>query len=131
MATAVLLPRLTAWAMLVLGVSLFASYLVYLPQPQWFEMGASIGAGTGMIFYSLATAGSAFIAWGVMLARIDGNGLSRRHVLRATAIGIGLMGFMRLGTAIFHPQPFDTMIALPAGEFVVFTLLAIKLYRSA
>lgn len=126
-----LLLRLTAWAMLVLGVSLFAAYLVFLPQPQLFAFDSqSVGASIGLILYSLATAGSAFIAWGIMLSRLDGNGLTRQQVLRATAIGIGLLGLMRLGTAIFPPPPFDAMIALPIGEFVVFSLLAFKLFRS-
>ena len=126
-----LLLRLLAWAMLVLGVSLFAAYLVFLPQPQLFAFdGTSVGVSIGLILYSLATAGSAFIAWGIILSQIDGNGLTRQQVLRASAIGIGLLGMMRLATAIFPPPPFDAMIALPIGEFVVFSLLAFKLFRA-
>ena len=89
-----------------------------------------MGVRMGLILYSLATAGSAFIAWGIILSQIDGNGLTRQQVLRASAIGIGLLGMMRLATAIFPPPPFDAMIALPIGEFVVFSLLAFKLFRA-
>ncbi len=125
-----LVPRLTAWAMLLLGVTLFVTYLVYLPQPDLFQLGAAPVNGTGLIFYSLATAGCAFVAWGIMLGGLRGEGISRQQVLRASAVGVALMGIMRLFTAIFPPVPFDSMIAVPLVEFVAFSALAIKLFRS-
>lgn len=128
--TAAVVPRLTAWAMIALGVTLFATYLLYLPKPDLFQFGSAVGNGLGLIFYSLATAGSAFIAWGIMLNNMQGDGLNRQQVLRASAIGVALLGIMRLFTAIFPPVPFDSMLALPLVEFVVFTALAVKLFRS-
>lgn len=122
------LPRITAGILVGLGVALFLSYLVYLPMPEVFEK-ASVN-GVGLIFYSLATAGSAFVAWGLMLGRMGPEGITRASMMRATAIGFSLLGFMRLGTAVFPHTPFESMIFLPITEFIVFNALAFKLYKS-
>lgn len=122
------LPRITAGILVGLGVALFLSYMVYLPMPEVFEK-ASV-EGVGLIFYSLATAGSAFVAWGYMLGRMGPEGITRASMLHGTAIGFSLLGFMRLGTALFPHAPFDQLIFLPITEFIVFNGLAFKFYKS-
>lgn len=128
--------RITAGLIVLTGLSFFVTYLVYLPFPALF---ASLGAGesgqglsgqTGILFYCLATAGAAFVSWGLMLGGLQSGGLARAQVLKASAIGLALLGLMRLGTALFPHAPFEQMRVLPAIECVVFLLVAIKLYKS-
>lgn len=115
-------------AILVTGVIMFLSYLVYLPAPALFE---SQGVNNlGLIFYSLATAGAAFVCWGLILSKMDTTGLNKKEILKATGIGFGLLGIMRLGTALFPHAPFDQLVALPIVEFFLFGFLGFKLYRS-
>lgn len=123
------LPVLLGWINIGLGVALFLGYWAYLPMPQTFTSAAR--SDPGLILYALATAGSAFVAWGMMLRGVDSAGISRATLFRATATGFALLGLMRLGTALFPHAPFDQMIALPMGEFVVFTLLALRLFKAS
>lgn len=125
------LPRVTAILIVLAGLSFFLAYLVYLPFPSLFSsVAAGMGGQTGILLYCLATAGAGFVAWGLMLSGMNSTGLSRAHVLKASAIGLGLLGFMRLGTALFPHAPFEQLRALPAGECVMFLLVALKLYKS-
>ena len=120
------LPRLMAWAITGLGLVMFASYLLYLPMPAVFDHN---GQHNGLIFYSLATAGAGFVAWGIMLAGMDDSGIGRSRMLGATAVGFAMLSLMRLETAIFPTPPFDAMRALPIGECVMFAALAFWVYR--
>lgn len=122
-------------ALMILGVSLFAVYLVYLPRPQWFQSDAALQqfgiADPGMILYSLASAGAAFVVWGRLLAGLRGEALSRAAVMRASALGMALLALMRVGTACFPHGPFMEMLALPIAECILFGVIAFCLYRSA
>lgn len=122
------LARVTARLITLIGVVFFITYLAYLPFPALFDFG--MAEQTGILFYCLATAGSAFVAWGLILAGIGDNGVSREQILKATAVGLGLLALMRLGTAIFPHAPFDKLQLLPVVEFVVFSFVAVKLYKS-
>lgn len=122
------LTKITSVAIIATGISLFIAYLIYLPAPQIFAQANT--ANLGLILYCLATAGAAFVSWGLILARLDTVGFSRVQVLKASAVGLGLLGLMRLGTAMFPHQPFDQLIAVPISEFIVFSLLALKFYRT-
>lgn len=122
------LPRITAKIITAIGVALFITYLVYLPFPGLFQTG--MADNVGLMFYCLATAGAGFVSWGIMLGQLGAQGISRHQVLRASAIGLGLLGLMRLATAVYPPPPFDQLILLPVSEFVVFTFVALKLYKS-
>ena len=122
------LSKITAIGIMVAGFSMYLAYLVYLPMPSVFE---NLGtASIGLILYSLASAGAGFMAWGLMLAKTTGDGIGRHQVLQATGIGLVLLGAMRLGTAIFPHDPFGELIYVPISEFIVFTLLGIKFYKS-
>lgn len=127
------LARVTAGLVTATGVLFFMTYLVYLPFPSLFDFSAA-GQGmaqqSGILFYCLATAGAAFVAWGLMLGGLRGEGVSRQHVLNASAAGLGLLALMRLGTATFPHAPFDQLRWLPLVECVIFTLVAVRLYRS-
>lgn len=122
------LSKITAAAIVALGVSMFLSYMVYLPAPGLFS-GAN-AANLGLILYGLATAGAAFVCWGIMLAQLSDQGLSRQNVLKATGIGIGMLALMRLGVAVFPHAPFDQIRYVPIGEAVVFTLIAVKFLKA-
>ncbi|MEE2733398.1 MAG: hypothetical protein VYA55_21435 [Pseudomonadota bacterium] len=128
--------RLFALVLKLLGLSLWGVYLLYLPRPQWFQSEAALKlAGLiepGMIFYSLATAGAAFFVWGSLMAVTSaGQGISRRQLLRASALGMLMLALMRLGTTLFPHGPFQQLLALPIAEFVVFTLIALLLLRAS
>lgn len=129
--------RITAGLIVLTGALFFATYLVYLPFPGLFsslaagEGGSGVGGHTGILLYCLATAGAAFVSWGLMLGGLRADGLARSQVLQASAIGLALLGLMRLGTALFPHAPFEQMRILPAIECMVFCLVAIKLYKSA
>lgn len=128
--------RVTAIMIVLTGLSFFVSYLVYLPFPSLFDFlgqggdGQGMAAHAGILFYCLATAGAGFVSWGLMLAGMQSNGLSRSRVLKASAVGIGMLGLMRLGTALFPHAPFDQLRFLPIVECIVFSLVAVKLYKS-
>lgn len=127
--------KVFALALKILGISLWVTYLVYLPQPELFQSEAALKlAGLiepGMIFYSLATAGAAFFVWGKLIGQIDRQGVSRQALLQASAFGMGMLALMRLGTTLFPHGPFQELLALPIGEFVMFSLIAIVLQRAA
>lgn len=126
--------RITAGLIVLTGVLFFVTYLVYLPFPALFaslgEAGQGLSAHTGILFYCLATAGAAFVSWGLMLGGLQSGGLARAQVLKASAVGLALLGLMRLGTALFPHAPFEQLRVLPAVECLVFLLVAIKLYKS-
>ncbi|PIE41658.1 MAG: hypothetical protein CSA49_02265 [Gammaproteobacteria bacterium] len=122
------LAKISSIAIVVSGALMYVSYLLYLPMPAVFESAAT--ESVGLVLYSLATAGAGFTAWGLMLLKTTVAGISRQQVLQATSVGFGLLGFMRLGTAVFPHTPFEQIIYVPVSEFVIFTLLAIKFYKS-
>ena len=122
------LPVALGWFNIVLGLLFFFAYWAYLPMPEKFTVAGH--PDPGMILYSLATAGGAFVAWG-MLLRSGGAGISRSQLFKASAIGFALLGLMRLGTAIFPHPPFDQMVALPAIECATFLVVAFSLFKSA
>ena len=121
------LPRVMAWVIIGLGVAMFAGYLVYLPMPALFD--THNGQNNGLILYSLATAGAGFVAWGMMLGGMQASGIDRARMLRSTAMGFAMLAIMRLETAIFPFPPFDAMRGLPVVECVVFSLLALRIYK--
>lgn len=121
-------PNVMSKVLIFLGVVLVATYVVFLPMPDLFQ--ADKFANLSMVLYGLASAGSAFVAWGLILSGTKGDVLTRQQIYKASAVGLALLGFMRLVTAIFPPEQFQEMLFLPISEFVVFTALAIKLYKS-
>jgi len=127
--------RVFSTVLMLLGISLWAVYLVYLPMPQWFQSDAALQqAGViepGMIFYSLATAGAALVVWGRLLAAADQDGVDRSALLSASALGMLLLGLMRLGTSLFPHGPFQQLLILPISECIVFTLIAWFLFSAA
>lgn len=128
-ATQGIVPNLMSKVLVFLGAVLVAAYVVYLPMPEMFQ--AEKFSNLGIVLYGLATAGSAFVAWGLILAGTKEEAITRQQVYRASAVGLALLGFMRLVTAIFPPEQFMNMLFLPIGEFIGFTALAIILYKSS
>lgn len=128
------LARITAGFITLIGVTFFVTYLVYLPFPSLFDFSGGeqsvAGSQTGILFYCLATAGAAFVTWGILLGSLQNGGLSRERVLKASAIGLGLLALMRLGTALFPHAPFEQLQLVPVSEFVIFSFVALKLYKS-
>lgn len=122
------LPSLISKVLVFLGVVLVATYVIYLPMPGIFQ--AEEFANLGIVLYGLASAGSAFVAWGLIVARTNGDVITKQQIYKASAAGFALLGFMRLVTAIFPPEQFKELLFLPIGEFVLFTAIAIKLYKS-
>ena len=120
--------KITSFAIMATGSIMYLTYLVYLPNPALFATGTAHDAG--LILYSLATAGCGFIAWGMMLSQLEATGLGKAQLLKASGIGFLLLAMMRLGTAIFPHEPFDQLRAVPIIEFIVFTLIGIKFYKS-
>ena len=123
------LPVLLGWVNIGLGIALSLGYWVYLPMPEKFITTTS--PDPGLTLYALATAGGAFVAWGMLLRSSSGTGISRTALYKASAAGFALLGFMRIGTAVFPHAPFDHMVAVPVVECVVFLLLALRFYKSA
>ena len=121
-------PRLLGGINVGLGIAFFLGYWVYLPMPERFI--TADNPDPGMILYALATAGAAFVAWGLLL-RGAGDVVSRSLLFKASAAGFALLGLMRVGTALFPHGPFAHMVALPALECVTFLLVAWGLYKSA
>lgn len=122
------LSKIASVVILVVGVVMFLSYLAYLPMPGVFE--SEQAPNIGLILYSLASAGCAFVAWGMMLSKMDDTGISKQNALKSTGVGLMMLGLMRLGTSVFPHEPFDQLIFLPISEFIVFTVLGIKFYKS-
>lgn len=127
--------KLFSTVLLIIGLSLLAVYLLYLPMPHWFQSETVLQqAGVmdpGMIFYCLATAGAAFVVWGRLLASLEPDGIGRRSLMQASALGMLLLGVMRLGTTLFPHGPFQQMVALPLGECLLFGFISWRLYKSA
>ena len=111
-----------------LGIFLLFLYLIYLLFPRLFESDSF--RNVGLIYYCRATAGAAFIPWGILLGQLHDDGIKRTQVLQATALGFALLGVMRLGTFIFPHAPFDTIRFIPLIEFLAFSALAFKIYKS-
>ena len=127
------LPNLISKVLILLGVTLVAVYVVYLPMPDVFQSDSLPGgafANLGIVLYGLASAGSAFVAWGLIVGHTKNDVITKQQIYKASAVGFALLGFMRLVTAIFPPEQFVEMIFLPVGEFVAFTIIAVVLYRS-
>ena len=122
-------PRVLGWINIGLGAALFLGYWVYLVlQTRLVLAGAR---DPGMVLYALATAGSAFVAWGMILRGVTADAIPRALVMKASATGFALLGVMRIGTALFAHGPFVQMLALPLVECAVFLLLAWMLFKSA
>lgn len=121
-------PVLLGWINVGLGVALVLAYWIYLPMPARFMTAGH--PDPGLILYALATAGSAFVAWGLMLRGVNASGVSRGLVFKSAAAGFALLGFMRLGTALFPHAPFDRLLALPVIESVLFAVIAILFFRA-
>lgn len=127
------LPNIISKVLILLGVVLVAVYVVYLPMPGAFQLDSLPGgafANLGIVLYGLASAGSAFVAWGLIVGHTKNDAITKQQIYKASAVGFALLGFMRLVTAIFPPEQFVEMIFLPIGEFIAFTIIAVVLYRS-
>ena len=120
------LPRMMAWAIIAMGIVMFLGYLIYLPNPSLFDQ--ANGQNNGLILYSLATAGAAFVAWGMMLGGLGESGISRDRMLLASTVGFAMLALMRLETALLPTYPFVQLRALPIVECVVFVALALRMY---
>ena len=121
------LAKITSAAMIAVGVSTFIAYLLFIVAPALFPVANA--PNLGLILYGLATAGSAFVCWGLILGRADDAGLDRASILKATGIGIAMLALMRLGVAIFPHAPFDQIRYLPIVESVLFGLVALTFLR--
>ena len=119
--------KITALMIILTGALFFTGYLIYLPNPSLFATEYTQNAG--LILYSLATAGCGFIAWGVMLLKLDQAGITREQLLRATGTGFLLLAAMRLGTAVFPHAPFDEIRMVPVMELVIFSVIGLKFYK--
>jgi len=127
------LPNLISKILVFLGVVLVAVYVLYLPMPEMFQSDSLPGgafANLGIVLYGLASAGSAFVAWGLIVGQTKNDAITKQQIYKASAVGFALLGFMRLVTAIFPPEQFVELIFLPAGEFIAFSIIAVVLYRS-
>lgn len=122
------LSKIISKVLIFLGVVLVGTYVVYLPMPGLFQ--ADAFANLSIVLYGLASAGSAFVAWGMIMGSMNGDSVTRAQVLTASAAGFALLAFMRLVTAVFPPEVFQAMIFLPAGEFVAFSVIAMILLKS-
>jgi len=127
------LPNVISKILVFLGAILVAVYVVYLPIPEMFQSDSLSGgafANLGIVLYGLASAGSAFVAWGLIVGHTKNDVITKQQIYKASAVGFALLGFMRLVTAIFPPEQFVEMIFLPIGEFIAFSVIAVVLYRS-
>ncbi len=122
------LVSILAKAVLGIGAVLFVSYWLYLLFPALFSPDGAAGKYFGLIFYALATAGAAFVAWGLILWRLSNGEVTKKHILRATAVGVLLLGVMRIGTALFAHYPFDAMLFVPIGEATFFIGVSVLIY---
>lgn len=121
-------PRLLGGVNTGLGLALFLGYWLYLLLPERFATAQT--PDPGLILYALATAGAAFVAWGMILRGTAADSLPRSRVMRASAAGFALLGLMRVGTALFPHGPFAQMVALPVAEAILFGILAVILFKS-
>ena len=128
------LPSVAAKLIVVIGVAIYLPYLVYLPLPDALvAKGATefISAeALGLFLYIMATGGAAFVSWGMIMGRLDGGGVSKQVVLRASAVGVGLLALMRFELVLFPHAPFDGMLFLPIVESVLFFVIAVFLCRA-
>lgn len=122
------LSKIISNVLIFLGVVLVGAYIVYLPMPELFQAGGF--ENLSIVLYGLASAGSAFVAWGMIMGSMKGDSVTRAQVLTASACGFALLALMRLVTAVFPPEVFQAMIFLPAGEFVAFSIIAVILLKS-
>lgn len=118
----------TAYALIALAIPLYVVYPIYLLAPQTFASAAI--ANPGMVFYGLATAACAFVAWGMIFIGAIRQNLSKQLIYKASAVGLGLLSLMRLFTAAWPFPPFDNLLPLLLGEALFFALVAFKLVRS-
>ena len=123
------LTRLLGAALTVSGCFLFALYLLYLPFPHVFDVG--VITDTGLALYGLASAGCALVAWGNILVSLNGASVKQSAILKASAWGFLMLGFMRVGTAVFPHAPFDDLRVVAIIECILFIVIAFKLFRSA
>ena len=121
------LARIASAAMVAVGASLFIAYLIYLLIPGLYAKVPA--ANLGLILYALATAGAAFVTWGLLLGSTTAQGIGRARVMWATGIGIGLLALMRLVVAVFPHAPFDEIRYIPIVESVLFGLVALRFLR--
>ena len=128
------LPAIAAKTIVVVGVAIYLPYLLYLPLP---DSVAAKGAtefmsaeALGLLLYIMATGGAAFVSWGMIMGEIGEGSVSKQEVLKASAIGVGLLALMRFELALFPHAPFDGMLFLPIGESVLFFVIAVFLYRA-
>ena len=121
------LPKMLGQILIAIAASLYLLDIIYLFLPDMF---AAAGENIGLVLYGLATAGAAFAAWGMILKEYGPEGVSSQQIMKASAAGFILLGFMRLVTAFMPPPPFDSLMPLLIGEFILFTGLGVKLYRS-
>lgn len=126
--SAATLPWVLSLVLMALGVLLFVVYLLYLVVPEWFSNDQF--GDPGLIFYCLATAGAALLAWGKILSSLLGDSVSKAVVMKASALGMLMLGVMRLGTAVFPHAPFESMIYLPLTEAVIFSFIAWRLFQA-
>ena len=122
-------PTVLGWINIGLGIALFLGYWVYLILQERLVLAGA--RDPGMVLYAMATAGGAFVAWGMVLRGASTETVPRALILRASAAGFALLGLMRVGTALFPHGHFVQMVALPAVECVVFLLLAWILFKLA
>ncbi|MDX1692274.1 MAG: hypothetical protein R3208_00840 [Ketobacteraceae bacterium] len=120
--------KITAAALVAVGASLFFGYLLYVVAPGLFSKAAA--ENLGLILYGLATAGAAFVSWGLILTQLTETGLDRRAIMKATGVGLAMLALMRLGVAVFPHGLFEQIRYLPISECILFGLLAIKFLRS-
>lgn len=125
--TSTKLPNTLGQVLIGIAAALYLTNIVYLFAPSLFDFGF---ANIGLAFYSLATAGAGFAAWGLIMKGMDTEGITMSKILKASAVGFILLGFMRLLTAFMPPSTFENVLPVLIGEFIVFTGIGIKLFRS-
>lgn len=118
----------SGYAVIATGVVMFLSYMVFLPLQSAYEQLPI--KEPGLIFYSLGTAGCAFVAWGLMLlAAAKTESVASSSIFKATGVGILLLGVMRAVLVVFPHDPFDTMMAVPIIESIAFIIAGIWFLR--
>lgn len=122
-----LLPKI----LLGVGAITFTGYWIYLIFPDALSPEGPTGLYFGLIFYGLATAGSALVAWGLILMKLNDSQVAKSVIVKATAAGLGLLGLMRAGTALLPHYPFEQLLFLPVIEAILFMGLAVFLYMGA
>lgn len=121
------LPNTLGLVLIAIAAALYLTNIIFLFAPTLFDFGF---ANIGVVFYSLATAGAGFAAWGMIMKDMGAEGITIAKILKASAAGFILLGFMRLLTAFMPPPAFENVMPVLIGEFIVFTGIGIKLFRS-